>query len=100
MRYLSVLYAGLRALMIATLSGGGGAQAQSPLDREVAEWDAARAAGTAEAYQRYLELYPVGRYASEAFRCIVELSIDPNSPECAPEPELPSLVVPGVPGPY
>lgn len=100
MRYIGVLYASIRALIIATLANGvGSAQAQGPLDPETAAWDAARAGGTAEAYQRYLELYPVGRYASAAFRCIVELSIDPNSPECAPNPEMPALVAPGA-GPY
>lgn len=88
MKYLTAFYSGLRALMIAALAGGPtSVQAQSPGDREAAEWNAARGVGTVDAYQRYLELYPVGRYSGEAFRCIVELTVDPEAlTSCAIDP--------------
>jgi hypothetical protein len=66
--------------MIAALAGSpASAQAPGGTDREAAEWNAARGAGTVEAFQHYLELYPLGRYSGEAFRCIVELTIDPDA---------------------
>ena len=86
MKYLATLYAGLRALMIAALAGSP-ASAQSPggTDREAAEWNAARGAGTVAAFQHYLELYPLGRYSGEAFRYIIELTIDPDAAVVGPE---------------
>lgn len=84
MKYLATLCSSLRALMIATLAGGPvgvapQALAQSGAEREAAEWNSAQGVGTAAAYQRYLEQYPMGRYAGDAFRHIVELTIDPNA---------------------
>jgi len=83
-KYLATLCAGLRALMIAALAGGSGgaapqAYAQSSPDREAAEWNTARGVGTAAAYQRYLEQFPVGEHAGDAFRRIIELTIDPDA---------------------
>jgi hypothetical protein len=78
--YLATLCSGLRALLIAAVAGSPvAAQAQSPADRESAEWNAARGSGTVDAYQRYLELFPVGRYSGDAFRCIIELTVDPDA---------------------
>lgn len=80
MKYLATLCSGLRALLIAALAGSpAGAQAQGPADRETAAWDAARGEDTVDAYQRYLELFPLGRHSGEAFRCIVELTVDPDA---------------------
>lgn len=45
-------------------------------DAEALAWEAARERNTHEAYQLYLEEYPVGRFAGEAFRAMIELSID------------------------
>jgi hypothetical protein len=79
-KYLATVCAGLRALLIAALAGGaGGAQAQNAGDREAAEWNTARGIGTADAYQRYLERFPLGRYSADAFRCIIELTVDPDA---------------------
>jgi hypothetical protein len=36
-------------------------------------------AGTAAAYQRYLEQYPLGAHAGDAFRRMIELTVDPNA---------------------
>ena len=47
--------------------------AATPADQET--WAAARRAGTAAAFQRYLELFPTGAYAEDAFRLLVEQSL-------------------------
>ncbi len=83
MRYLATLYSSLRTLLIAALAGGTGgvasdAHAQSSPDREAAEWNTALGVGTAEAFQRYLEQYPMGAHAGDAFRRYIELTIDPE----------------------
>jgi hypothetical protein len=89
MRYLATLCSSVRALMIAALAGGpvGTATtsyAQSSADREAAEWNSAQGLGTAAAYQRYLEQYPVGRHAGDAFRNMIELTIDPDAAVSGP----------------
>jgi hypothetical protein len=38
-------------------------------------WTIARRAGTVAAYQRYLELFPTGAYAEDAFRLLIESSL-------------------------
>ncbi len=70
-----------RAVALAVLAGGAPlaavgpeAQSQSAGAGEAAAWAAAQQAGTAEAYQRYLELFPIGARAEEAFRLLIELS--------------------------
>ena len=77
MKYLRGFYATLRALAIAALASGtlGHGQAQQPIDPEAATWNWARAQNTLDAYQRYLELYPLGAHSTEAFRAVVELTL-------------------------
>lgn len=41
---------------------------------EQKSWAEAQSLETAEAYQRYLELFPTGRFAEEAFRMMIEKS--------------------------
>ena len=85
MRYVNSFWTTLRALLIAALAGSASpAPAQAPGDREAAAWEAAQAAGTIEAYQHYLEIYPLGPHAAEAFRSIVELSTAPEAPGGGP----------------
>lgn len=75
MDYLKTLFSSARALLVAYVAGGAmSAEAQS--DRETQLWNECLAVGTVEACQRYLDEFPVGRYASDAFRTIVEISID------------------------
>src|SRR4051812_29053893 len=69
----------LRSLAVAAAAGGAvqapqlsHAAATSP--QEQAAWDKARGSGNAAAFQRYLELYPTGQYAEQAFRILVEKS--------------------------
>lgn len=68
MRWLSAVYASLKAAMIATLATPIGGQAQTADDTA---WEAARAAGTPEACQQYLSDFPTGAHAAEAFQCVV-----------------------------
>ena len=74
MRWLSAWYARAFTFVMASLVGSGGAMPQD--DPDTAAWQRARDVGTFEAYQRYLEEFPIGRYANEAFRYMVEESLD------------------------
>ena len=76
MKRLAAVLLGLRALAITALAGSPIGHAQQPLSGDDAAWAAASEAGTAEACQQYLEVYPAGRHAEEAFRCLVEGSLD------------------------
>lgn len=80
MDYLKTLYTSMRALLVATAMSGSASssiQAQStPMpaqtpDRERELWDQAKASGKPEAYQNYLDSYPFGRHAADAFRELV-----------------------------
>jgi hypothetical protein len=79
----------LRALLLAAAAGGAGqlgGQAQAAVDpaeqrqelvsaAEQKVWAEAQQANTAEAYQRYLELFPTGQFAEDAFRLLIERSL-------------------------
>ena len=79
MNRLATLLVGLRALLLATLTGAPAAQGQELPSADDAAWAAAIEAGTADACQQYLEEFPAGRHAEEAFRCLIEgqLELDP-----------------------
>ena len=75
----------LRSMLLAVAAGGAvplagvahgavepGQQEASPADQ--AAWVQAQKTHTIAAYQRYLELYPVGVHAEEAFRRLIESS--------------------------
>lgn len=76
----------VRALLLAAAAGGaaqiaGSAQAAvNPAEAQVISaaeqktWAQAQARKTVEAYQRYLELFPTGQFAEEAFRSLIERS--------------------------
>lgn len=78
MRWMTVLLGTLRALVIASAASASTAHAQQAQDADDAAWAAAQEAGTASAYQRYLEEFPTGRHAEEAFRLLVE-ETDPEA---------------------
>ena len=87
----------LRTLLLAAVAGGA---AQAPeiaqaavTPAEQAAWDRARRSGSANAFQRYLELYPTGQFAEEAFRVLIEKSWRP------PRRVEPAAGPPGDPGP-
>lgn len=93
-----------RSLILAVLAGGAAGlvgdasaaidpQAQDMLAVETAVWDEAQRVGTPESYQHYLELFPIGQYAEEAFRRLVERSF-----ERQPEPRLVDILPPLGPG--
>jgi hypothetical protein len=74
-RWVKSWYARVWAVVLTSLTGPG-ASAQQPADPDTAAWEAARSADTYDAYHRYLQQFPVGRYAGEAFRLMVEEAID------------------------
>ena len=76
----------LGTVLLATVAGGAmqagnpshGAveptqEAVTPAEQET--WAEAQRAGTGSAYQRYLELFPTGAYAEDAFRLLIERSL-------------------------
>lgn len=76
-----------RALLLAFAAGSAvplGGHAQTAVEpgngvsaaADEAGWAEAQRARTAEAYQRYLELFPTGAHAEEAFRRLIERSFD------------------------
>jgi hypothetical protein len=87
MKLIAMLYRSLQALLIATVAGSGGAAAQGEQTGSAEElaWQEALARGNKAAFERYLELYPAGTYATEAFRCVIVLSQGLTDPSCAVE---------------
>ncbi len=82
---LKAVFDRCRGLLLAAAAGGitglGGAapaavgpEAQGAGAAETAAWSEAQRARSPEAYQRYLELFPVGPHAEEAFRLLIERS--------------------------
>ena len=64
---------GARALLITVFAAGGAPVDGQPVgDPEEADWERTLAEGSPAAFQRYLEQYPTGRYASQAFACTIE----------------------------
>jgi len=76
MRWLVAVCSSLRPLMLAGFAGSAAAQGQPLPSADDEAWAAAREMGSAEACQRYLEAFPTGRHAAEAFRCLVESRLD------------------------
>jgi hypothetical protein len=87
MNRLATLLLGLRALVIATLAGAPGVHAQGLPGSDDAAWAAAVEADTPEAYQRYLEEFPAGRYAEEAFRLLIEGRLE-GAPDAAQDMDI------------
>jgi hypothetical protein len=68
------------------LAGSPIGHAQEP-SADDAAWAAASDAGTAEACQQYLEAFPAGQHAEEAFRCLIEGSLE-MAPDARPDPDM------------
>jgi hypothetical protein len=75
MRWITAVFASLRAFALAALAGSF-AQAQQSTDPDDSAWASAQQMGTADAFQRYLEEFPVGRHVEEAFRGLVEQQVE------------------------
>jgi hypothetical protein len=75
MRWIAAVYASLRALALVAFAGSA-AQAQAPADADDRAWINARDADTAQAYQSYLQQFPVGRHVEEAYRSLVEEQLE------------------------
>jgi hypothetical protein len=76
MKRMAAFLLGLRALALAALAGSSSGHAQEAPTADDAAWAAASEVGTAEACQQYLEAFPAGRHAEEAFRCLIEGSLE------------------------
>ena len=88
---LGRLVTALRTLLLASLAIGthvpGPGLAQE--DRDESDWVAARADGSRRAFERYLQRYPLGRHASEAFIAIARMSVEPGWTPAPGESVLP-----------
>ncbi len=74
-------------LMGTTLSGAPfGQRAVGQTGPDDIAWQQAKSVGTLEAYETYLNRNPTGQFASDAFRCVVELSIDLQGSGCSIQP--------------
>jgi hypothetical protein len=72
--WIKAWYGRFFAIVAATIGGvGGHAQAQDP-DAEA--WRRAEQAGTADAYQEYLDAFPVGRFMAEAYLRLIEEQLE------------------------
>jgi hypothetical protein len=87
MSRLAILLVTLRALVMASLAGAPIAQGQELPSGDDAAWAAAVEAGTAAACQQYLEEFPAGRHAEEAFRCLIESQLE-VAPDAAQDLDL------------
>lgn len=74
MRWITAVVIGLRAFALAAFTSSL-APAQQSADADDWAWTSAQELGTAEACQRYLDQFPAGRHAEEAFRCLIEEQI-------------------------
>jgi hypothetical protein len=74
----------LQAVIIGWLATGGVSTlyAQASNANDAGAWAQAREAGTIEAYEGYLGRFPTGAYAHQAFRCVVELTVDATEGAC------------------
>jgi len=88
MKRLSGLYRSLYAILglaLAWSSSPGVRPTYADADEDLA-WEEARARGDATAFERFLELYPAGEHASEAYGCLVTLSLGQTDPNCSIAP--------------
>ncbi|ARO15370.1 peptidoglycan-binding domain 1 [Ketogulonicigenium robustum] len=82
-RYPSGAYASVATTRLAEIDAEATRAAEA---REATAWAGAEAAGTAAAFQDYLQVYPEGRFAADARSRIAAL----NAPETPPAPEAPA----------
>lgn len=57
-------------------------------------WGKSRNQGDQASYNAYLENYPAGRYASLAFRCVIELSLMTPGHDCSVNQTVPGPLGP------
>jgi hypothetical protein len=89
MRRLAGFCAFIQAAIIGWLASGGplpsSVQSVNPADDGA--WADAQALGTIEAYEGYLRRFPIGLHADQAFRCIVELTVEATEGACVASEE-------------
>jgi hypothetical protein len=84
---LAAVLLGLRALALTALAGTPIGHAQEAPSADDSAWAAASDAGTAAACQQYLEAFPAGRHAEEAFRCLIEGDLE-VAPDAGPDVDM------------
>lgn len=89
MHWAKSWYARAWAFVMASLTSLPVAEAQTD-DPDYEAWQSARRDGSFQAYQRYLEEFPVGRYAGEAFRLMIEETIE-NEQGSPPELDVTTM---------
>lgn len=87
MRRLAAALLRLPVLAIAALAGAPTGHAQGSRSADDAAWAAAIYDGTAGACQQYLEAFPAGQHAEEAFRCLVEDRLE-IAPDAGPDIDM------------
>lgn len=70
MHWIKAWYGRLWAIVAATVGTVGAGALAADADTEA--WLRAERAGTADAYQAYLDAFPVGRHMAEAYRRLIE----------------------------
>ena len=77
----------LRALTAASLIGLlPGVRMATAQDGDDAAWREAQSLGTSDAFQGYLDAYPIGRHADTAFACIVAEARGADAGFCGIQP--------------
>ncbi|HSK41045.1 MAG TPA: hypothetical protein VK943_14860 [Arenibaculum sp.] len=76
MTNLTRFLASVWALVVAVAAGSAPIRAQPDPGSEAAAWETAQRGGTVEAFQEYLERFPLGAHSDIAFRSMVELMVE------------------------
>lgn len=82
MKRLTALCLSLQGILIGWLASEGSSSAQTLDPVDDGAWTQAQAQGTIQAYEGYLGQFPVGLHADQAFRCIVELTVEATAGAC------------------
>lgn len=90
LRRPAIVLPGLVLAALVALSQPMPAMAQTEADES--DWLAARADGSRRAFERYLQLHPLGQHATEAFIAIARMSVEPG---WTPPTNAPMLPEPG-----
>ena len=87
MKFSARTWRRLRALTAASLIGLlSGVRVGTAQDGDDAAWREAQSLGTSDAFQGYLDAYPVGRHSDSAFACIVAEATGTDAAFCGIEP--------------
>ena len=87
MKFSARTWRRLRALTAASLIGLlPGVRMATAQDSDEAAWREAQSLGTGNAFQGYLDAYPIGRHADAAFACIIAEARGADTDFCGIQP--------------